>query len=1057
MATLPRLLLLAIVVSAGTASADWPVARHDVQRTGAVTGTSNLRTPAAYWRQYLGGALGPGQVQPLGPSGAVAYVGAGRLKSLSPQGVPRWQSDNLEITSVVGLADLDGDGKDELVARSSDRVFAFDPVDGAFRWGEPVGEMGTLADVRLVDVDGRPGREVIVQECGCCQIRSTTPGVVWTFVDGWAAPRRLWTLPSSTCGGARLMQFADVTGDGSPVFVHATLPTIQLLAAADGTPIASSANLGDWVTMSWCEPHELLPGGGAELVCWLGSTARAPGTGHRVFVLQYRTGPARLDVAWSTDVGDLDAEMVMGSDRVVDLDHDGRLEVMANGTQANGDPITVILDATTGAVLASLPGQQHVAALSPTTTEAVLVTVASQQLIGWRFDRAATPRTELRWRLKDRRILPTRDAALAGVRPIAIRPVLFDANGDGTLDLATVDTKRPNELAVYDVRNPADTPLVAWRGAPDAEVLAGWIDGDRLVLSTTDGSLTTVATPTLAPVGAFRAGQYYDHGNWLDLPQAAVAAQLTGDAAAEVVVTDSRRTLLALDARSATNADPPQRLWELRSAFAPTIVPDLGGSPGVLCRRRDTGTVPPVESVARLDSAGAVRWETPIGGDGWNDLVVGRFDGDALPDVAVQWTLASDADVRTTALAGSDGHALWTQTVNPGPAKFPSGLAVADWDGNGRDDVVYHHYQTRIYDGATGATLASGAAGATTYLLPTVVDLDGDGAFELLLTGGFAAARAVAHDLTTILWFLNTGERPYPYGALARCGGTPVAVMTTLTAGLVHVVDPAGPGELRALALAGGQMFATPADATDAGAKLGQLASPIVHSNLTGQGRPSAVIGSSDGWLYAIDPCAGTLDFAVPFDAPVGGVAAADTDGDGNDELLVSVADGYLYALKNAPLRGPGIVRDLDPTTASGDDVDEVTTRDTLSASWDPVPGAASYEVAIAKADGGYVFYPPWQPVDATSYTRTGLALEDGVRYVVAVRAVSADGRSPDILSDGVLVHKLAAPGLDAGAGGPDAGPATTQPGGCCSTGGAPVPALALGGLVALVLRRRRR
>lgn len=1052
-----RLVVLAIMVSASVAHADWPVARHDMQRTGAVTGTSNLRTPATYWRQYLGGALGPALVQPLGASGDVAYIGGGRLRALSAQGVPRWQSDNLELTSLVGVGDLDGDGADELIARSSDRAFVFDPGDGALRWAEPVGEMGTLADVRLADVDGRPGRELVVQECSCCQLRSTTPGAVWTFGDGWAGARRLWILPSSTCGGARQMQFADITGDGTLEFVLATLPTVQLRNGADGVLIATTADLGDWITMSWCEPHDVLPGGGAELVCWLGSTNRAAGTGHRVFVLQYRAAPARLDVAWSTDVGDLDAEMEMGSDRVVDLDHDGALEVIATGTQASGAPVTVILDATTGAHLASLPGQQHVAALAPTTTDAVLITVASQQLIGWRFDRAASPRTTLAWRLKDRRILPTREPTLAGVRPLPSRPVLFDANGDGTLDLATVDTKRPNELAIYDVRNPADTPLRAWRAGVDAEVIAGWLDGDRLVLSTTDGSLATVGVPALDPRGAFRAGQYYDEGSWLDLPQALVSAQLTGDAAAELVVSDSRRTLLALDATSATNADPPRRLWELRAAFAPTIVADLGGAPGVMCRRRDTGTVPPTESIARLDSTGAVRWEQSIGGDGWNDLMIGQFDGDGIPDVAVQWTLTSDADVRTTALAGSDGRALWTQTVNPGPAKFPSGLAVADWDGNGRDDLVYHHYQTRIYDGATGAQLATGAAGSSTYLMPSVVNLDADPDPELVLAGGFAAARSVDHDLTTLLWASTTGERPYPYAAIARCGGKPTAVLTSLEAGIVRVIDPAGPGEQRAFTLAGGQLFATPADAAAAGAKRGQLASPMVHSNLTGQGRPSAVVGSADGWLYAVDPCAGTLDFAVPFGAPVGAVASADTDGDGNDELLVSVADGYLYGLKDAPLRGPGIVRDLDPATASGDDVDEVTTRDTLSASWDPVPGATGYEVAIAKADGGYVFYPPWQPVDATSYTRTGLALEDGVQYVFAVRAVSAAGRSPDILSDGVLVHRLGPPATDAGVDQPDAGTVTTQPGGCCSTGGAPVPAVALGGLVALVLGRRRR
>ena len=196
MVLLRRLLVLAIVTSAGVVHADWPVARHDMQRTGAITGTSNLRTPAAYWRQYLGGALGPALVQPLGASGEVAYLGGGRLRALSAQGVPRWQSDNLELTAIVGMGDLDGDGADELIARSIDRAFVFDATDGALRWAEPLGEMGTIGDVRLADVDGRPGRELIAQECYCCQLRSTTPGAVWVASTNSSAPS---PVASVTC------------------------------------------------------------------------------------------------------------------------------------------------------------------------------------------------------------------------------------------------------------------------------------------------------------------------------------------------------------------------------------------------------------------------------------------------------------------------------------------------------------------------------------------------------------------------------------------------------------------------------------------------------------------------------------------------------------------------------------------------------------------------------------------------------------------------------------------------------------------------------------------
>ena len=157
---------------ATTAGADWPMARHDPRRSGMTTGVSNLRTPLPYWRQYLGGSLGTVHVTPIGADD-VAYVGAGRLRVLSTTGIPRWSSDNFALTTIIGTDDLDGDAALEVVARSLDRVFVFDAATGALRWAEPVGEMGTIADVRIDDIDHLSGPELIIQECGCCQIRST--------------------------------------------------------------------------------------------------------------------------------------------------------------------------------------------------------------------------------------------------------------------------------------------------------------------------------------------------------------------------------------------------------------------------------------------------------------------------------------------------------------------------------------------------------------------------------------------------------------------------------------------------------------------------------------------------------------------------------------------------------------------------------------------------------------------------------------------------------------------------------------------------------------------
>jgi hypothetical protein len=61
---------------------------------------------------------------------------------------------------------------------------------------------------------------------------------------------------------------------------------------------------------------------------------------------------------------------------------------------------------------------------------------------------------------------------------------------------------------------------------------------------------------------------------------------------------------------------------------------------------------------------------------------------------------------------------------------------------------------------------------------------------------------------------------------------------------------------------------------------------------------------------------------------------------------------------------------------------------------------------------------PPWQAEGATATTATlsGLALTDGAKYFCAVRALSAGGKSPDALSNGVVVH------LPTDAGPPDAG-----------------------------------
>src|SRR5262249_47307867 len=133
-------------------------------------------------------------------------------------------------------------------------------------------------------------------------------------------------------------------------------------------------------------------------------------------------------------------------------------------------------------------------------------------------------------------------------------------------------------------------------------------------------------------------------------------------------------------------------------------------------------------------------------------------------------------------------------------------------------------------------------------------------------------------------------------------------------------------GSTTTIVLASGQAFPDEASATAAGATLGQLTATNVHPNLTGSGLPIAVVGSSDGYLYAVDPCSATLEFAYRFGDPVGEPVFGDTDGDGRDEILVTSADGYLYGIKNEAIAKPSFVDDIDLAHGVTDDIDDINT-----------------------------------------------------------------------------------------------------------------------------------
>ncbi len=142
--------------------------------------------------------------------------------------------------------------------------------------------------------------------------------------------------------------------------------------------------------------------------------------------------------------------------------------------------------------------------------------------------------------------------------------------------------------------------------------------------------------------------------------------------------------------------------------------------------------------------------------------------------------------------------------------------------------------------------------------------------------------------------------------------------------------------------------------------------------------------------------------------SPVGEAILADTDGDNEDEIVVTAADGYLYGIDQQIMAAPEAVYDNDgrgPAMSAATDVDTLVTIDTLYGNWSAVGGASRYEYAVLSEDGVFLTSPDF--VDAGTATEAApgnLTLSAGHRYFFAVRAVGPQGTSVERLSDGVVV-----------------------------------------------------
>ncbi|MEI8254888.1 MAG: hypothetical protein WCJ30_04370, partial [Deltaproteobacteria bacterium] len=388
-----------------------------------------------------------------------------------------------------------------------------------------------------------------------------------------------------------------------------------------------------------------------------------------------------------------------------------------------------------------------------------------------------------------------------------------------------------------------------------------------------------------------------------------------------------------------------------------------------------------------------------------------------------------------------------------------------DIDGDGVDDnLIDITGQLRLFSGTSGALLASGIPGHPTIPM-RVRGLNGAGSVTHIGGGAVgpltaALVRATPTPAITPVWSFIAGfHHSWQAAGVLQC--TPSRLVTAIgdysmpdviLADAATGQHPSVPGELPVqFFLAGGRAFMDLPTLAASGANPGQIGNVVATPALF-SGQPAFLVPSSDGYLYAVDPCGAVprLIWSLNFRAPVGEPIFTDMDGDGSDEIVLEAADGFLYGIDTAHLQTPGWVHDVDPGGAGTDDVND-TYGTSIEAAWEPVPGATAYEWAVftyddvpvypVTADGG-TSASAYTQVPASAGTRAAFAnVQSGHWYYFSVRAIGADGASGEMQSDGTIFHSrvgmldggVADSGpTDAGAMrdvvvSPDSGPTTTS------------------------------
>jgi outer membrane protein assembly factor BamB len=238
------------------------------------------------------------------------------------------------------------------------------------------------------------------------------------------------------------------------------------------------------------------------------------------------------------------------------------------------------------------------------------------------------------------------------------------------------------------------------------------------------------------------------------------------------------------------------------------------------------------------------------------------------------------------ALRGTDGHRLWKQTRAGNTGYGGSGLAFADIDGNGLDEIFCSYpdcYWTA--DGRTGKVTRFTNPGKVmpnwaAYAIPIVADVNQDGQLEVFHPSNFVWGLLTLDGKR--IWSLRGGDVPQ-VGVLPGLGDVDGN-------GKIAVGAPF-PDGFRCYEAATGKLKWTVKVPT------GPYAGTI-SADVDADGRDEFCFAANTQVVVVeADGEAGNVKWHLSLPGRLSEPCYADVDGDGMGEVLVTCEDGFLYCL----------------------------------------------------------------------------------------------------------------------------------------------------------------